>query len=45
MFFKGGKTNYMGGKIVHAASDHTITQGSQIFQVILKRLRASNIII
>ena len=44
MFFKCGKTNYMREKIVHATSDRSITQVSQIFWVILKRLRTSNII-
>ena len=45
MFFKCGKTNYMGKIFVHAASTHSITQVSQIFWVIVRRLRTSNIII
>ena len=36
MFFKCGKTNYLGEIFVHAASDHSITQVSQIFLVIVK---------
>ena len=34
-----------GQNIVHAAADHSMTQVSHIFWVILKRLKTSNIII